>query len=62
MAGWKRGSEGSLRAAAVPDECWRVFASDGRVLRPDEGIDCILAESGDPVDGMRVASGRGDMW
>ena len=64
LAGWKRGREGSLRAAAVPDECWRPRAP-GRIRRLGFRIEreSILGDSGDEVDMLFLPSaGRRDMW
>jgi hypothetical protein len=56
FAGWNRGKAGSLSAPAVPDECWRPCARDGRARRPEEGIgidiDCIFGDSGELFGGM----------
>lgn len=64
LAGWKRGREGSRSAAAVPDECWRLWGT-GRTRREDEGMPrfCILGDSGEPGGGMVCcfSAERGDM-
>jgi len=60
LAGWKRGSDGSLKLAAVLDEDWR--ACTGGLRRACDGMardsTPILGESG---GGILLCSERGDM-
>jgi hypothetical protein len=60
LAGWKRGSDGSLKFAAVPDEDWRAWTG-GLLRRACEGMASdstpILGDSGGGI----LRSGRGDM-
>lgn len=64
FAGWKRGRDGSLSCAAVPEECWRE-CGEGRIRRACDGMarDSIFGDSGELVGGMvPLRSDRGDMW
>ena len=60
FAGWKRGRDGSLKAAADPEECWRLCGM-ARARRACDGMarDSILGDSGEPGGGMvDLRSGR----
>jgi hypothetical protein len=59
LAGWKRGSDGSLKFAAVPDEDWRACTGGRRRACDGMARDStpILGESGGGI----LRSGREDM-
>lgn len=59
LAGWKRGSEGSLSWAAVPVEFWRICGGGWRRACDGMARDVILGESGEL--GMLRPDALGDM-